>query len=116
MKGNKTYRHQNNPLEKKIHDKFIKAFCVGRGNSLGQICLETDERGIPTSKLSAREKKIIISTIQWLGSPVGQSFLKDCGFGLSLTYDELVKEGILRDPDNASFIKNLKEKLRKEVK
>ena len=37
---------------------------------------------IPDDYLSDREKNIVLSTIQWLGSPVGQGFLRDCDFEL----------------------------------
>ncbi len=36
--------------------------------------------GIPADSLSEREKDIVASVIQWLGTPVGKSFLKDCSF------------------------------------
>jgi hypothetical protein len=45
-----------------------------------RISLQIDNKGNPLEYLSEREKKIMISTIQWLGSPVGQGFLKECGF------------------------------------
>ena len=64
MKGNKTYRHTNNPLEKKLHDSFIK------------------EHLKPNRYLTDDEKRVAISTIQWLGSPVGQSFLMENGFNI----------------------------------
>ncbi len=35
---------------------------------------------IPADRLSEREKDIVASVVQWLGTPVGKSFLKDCGF------------------------------------
>jgi hypothetical protein len=34
----------------------------------------------PKDFLSEREKMIAVSTIQWLGTPVGKSFLEQCGF------------------------------------
>lgn len=81
LKGFKTYRHNSNPKEKEFHDKFIEhnshnhddmdwlVFGVGDNN-----------RNIPANRLTEHEKQIVISTIQWLGSPVGQGFLRDCGF------------------------------------
>lgn len=79
MKGNKTYRHEQNPKEKELHDKFIKEFLKNK-NSMEQISMPLNERGNPIECLSKKEKEIMISTIQWLGSPVGQSFLNECGF------------------------------------
>ena len=34
----------------------------------------------PNDTLSEREKKIIAGVIQWLGTPVGNSFLRDAGY------------------------------------
>lgn len=36
--------------------------------------------GTPEGYLSHKERHIVASTIQWLGTPVGRSFLKECGF------------------------------------
>jgi len=83
MKGLKTHRHNSNPLEKEIHDKFIEEFVEtkhGNGIAMEQIALPVDGRGDPKEYLTDREKEIMISTIQWLGSPVGQGFLEKCGF------------------------------------
>jgi len=79
MEGFKTYRHDSNPKEKELHDKFIEMF----GSSMELIPLTLNSRGTGSDDfLSEREEKIVISTIQWLGSPVGQSFLRSCGFEL----------------------------------
>lgn len=81
LEGFKTYRHSTNPKEKEFHDKFIEhnshnhddmdflVFGMGDGNG-----------SFPANRLTDHEKQIVISTIQWLGSPVGQGFLRDCGF------------------------------------
>lgn len=85
MEGFKTYRHDSNPKEKELHDKFIKEYVESRHNSgvgLERIALPVDNKGEPTEFLTDREKQIMISTIQWLGSPVGQGFLNYCGFEL----------------------------------
>lgn len=76
---NKHYRHRNNPLEKVFHDTFIDQFDSYDHIDLERICLPIDNRGNPLDTLSDRERQIMINTIQWLGSPVGQSFLRDCG-------------------------------------
>lgn len=78
MKGNKTHRHDLNPLEKLMHDRFIKDF--GTGISMEQITMPLDNYGKPERYLTKQEKELIISAIQWLESPVGQGFLSDCGF------------------------------------
>ncbi len=83
MKGFKTHRHDSNPKEKEFHDKFIAEYVTSKHNSgigLERIALPTDGRGEPNEYLTDREKQIMISTIQWLGSPVGTGFLEKCGF------------------------------------
>ena len=83
MEGFKTHRHASNPKEKELHDKFVAEFVESRhggGIALEQISMPMDGRGNPAEYLTDREKQIMISTIQWLGSPVGQGFLEKCGF------------------------------------
>lgn len=41
-----------------------------------QIVFGTEENGEPKEYLTDREERILLSTIQWLGTPVGQSFLE----------------------------------------
>lgn len=76
MEGNKTYRHTNNPLEKKLHDNFIKQHIT----DIEMICIDSNDGITPNRYLTDDEKSIVISTIQWLGSSVGQSFLRGNGF------------------------------------
>ena len=78
MKGLKTYRHESNPQEKIFHDKFIEMHPPGV--AMAQIVKMTSENGTPKKYCSNSEIKLMITLIQWLGSPVGQYFLKECGF------------------------------------
>jgi len=80
--GFKSYRHESNPKEKELHDKFIK-HC--QGNDMDFIVFghsKSPNENYPYDYLTDKEKLIVISTIPWLGSPIGQSFLDDCGFEL----------------------------------
>jgi hypothetical protein len=81
MKSNKEYRFKDNPKEQEFHDKFIDMFKYDRSanNTLSAIVFgwENDKES-----LSEREEDICLNIIQWLGSPVGQSFLYSCGFEL----------------------------------
>jgi len=77
--GYKVYRHESNPKEKEFHDTFMKDY--SRFGDMSMIVFPPNERGSrPNDYLTDREAKIVISTIQWLGSPVGQGFLNRCGF------------------------------------
>ena len=79
MKGYKTHRHEQNPKEKEIHDLFIERFCT-QPELIERIVLPIDEKGRPKGTLTDNEIELIITAMQWIGSPVGQSFLRDCGF------------------------------------
>lgn len=77
MKGNKTYRHAENPEEKRFHDE-----AVNMGTSqLSAMTLPMNDTGIaPKGYLNKEEEIIVINTLQWLGSPVGQRFLRGMGY------------------------------------
>jgi hypothetical protein len=79
LKGLKTYRHKDNPKEKELHDKFIEQFSV---TGMSQIVFPVNGTGFPEKRLTEEEQQIMLTTIQWLGSPVGQGFLRNCGFEL----------------------------------
>jgi hypothetical protein len=84
MKGNNEYRFESNPKEKEFHSKFIKMFTQSNSalKSLSAIVNGwSDDRQIqPKEWLSEKEETICVNLIQWLGSPVGQGFLNECGF------------------------------------
>jgi len=78
MEGYKTNRHAQNPKEKELHDRFLKE---QGGEGMDLIVFGHGSQSLrPNDYLTDREKKIVLSTIQWLGSPVGQNFLYNCGF------------------------------------
>lgn len=87
MKTNKEYRFKDNPKEKELHDKFIVMF---EGNEMTNRSLsaiifgwKSDRQNLPERYLTEDEEDICLNLIQWLGSPVGQSFLRECGFTLN---------------------------------
>jgi len=84
MKTNKGHRFKDNPKEKEFHDKFIEMF---NSSSMAKVTLsaivfgwENDRQQYPKRFLDENEKEVVINIIQWLGSPVGQGFLNECGF------------------------------------
>jgi hypothetical protein len=84
MKSNKEYRFKDNQKEKEFHDKFIEMF---ERDSMAKTTLsaiifgwENDRQQYPKRFLQDNEEDICLNLIQWLGSPVGQSFLNSCGF------------------------------------
>lgn len=82
MEGFNVRRHDDNPKEKEFHDKFLEEFIDAKykSNAVDKLVYGTDNYGNARDFLSDHEKRIVLSAIQWLGSPVGQSFLLSCGF------------------------------------
>ncbi len=78
MKGFKTHRHEHNTDEKLLHDTFINEH--GSDTDMSLIVFGDNGSMNPVNYLTNEEKQIVISTIQWLGSPVGKYFLSQCGF------------------------------------
>lgn len=76
----KIHRHKSNPVEKKLHDSFIKDHSSDTDMSLIVFGQADSNSTYPADYLSDREKQIVLSTIQWLGSPIGQHFLHENGF------------------------------------
>lgn len=82
-KGLRQYRFDSNPLEKKFAEKWedqnVSHFTGdidGRG-TLDNL-LSSNPSGQPVSgSVSDRDRVVAATVVQWLGSPVGQSFLSD---------------------------------------
>lgn len=78
----KEHRFQHNPKEKEFVDTFIKEhddYC-----GLDLIVFGQHEGCCMTPKqyLTKKQRKIALSVIQWLGSPVGNGFLHQMGYEL----------------------------------
>lgn len=84
IKGFNTRRHATNPKEKELHDKFIESFVKNKYNegTIHKLIFGSEDNHELRDYATEREQQIAISTIQWLGSTVGKSFLKECGFEL----------------------------------
>lgn len=80
MKGNKEYRFEDNPKEKEFYEKFIEMISNEGSDAIHSIIFSHDKYGKPKEYLTDRERDICSNLIQWLGSPVGQGFLEECGF------------------------------------
>lgn len=82
MEGFKTHRHEQNPKEKEIHDKFVEWYC---GPGIGSFDLlvfppRDNDQTMAVDELTDRERRIVITMVQWMGTPLGQSLLRECGF------------------------------------
>ena len=80
--GFKTYRHTQNPKEEEFHDKFIEWYLSpGSGNvDLLVFPPADDHQTYAVDTLTDREIRIVITMIQWMGTPLGQSLMRECGF------------------------------------
>lgn len=77
-KGLHTHRFDGNPKEKRFAEAWDKY--NEQGKILDHI-LDTRlvRQGHPPY-VSERDEVVAATVIQWLGSPVGQNFLKDLGY------------------------------------
>lgn len=57
--------------------KFLNKWFKGNPNILNQAIFGANSQGRPKDYLNDREERIVASLIQWLGSPVGFTFLSD---------------------------------------
>lgn len=74
MKSFKEYRFEKNPLEKKLVYEFLNQY--GNNENMDLIVFGHANTGLaPKEYLTDREKQIVLSVIQWIGSPVGEGFV-----------------------------------------
>jgi hypothetical protein len=74
MGGFKKDRFDSNLKEKEFHDKFIENNKEKDDMNFIVFGQKSVSGFHPNDCLTDREKSIVISTIQWLGSSVGQGF------------------------------------------
>ena len=72
-----THRFAQNPLEKKFAEAWNKQNTLNReGNNLLDYML-AENCNDPRGEVTDRDTVVAATVIQWLGSPVGQSFLNE---------------------------------------
>ena len=69
--GAHLYRLKHNPMEQLFHDEWKHR------NDLGHALEYLMGDGNDRAAISARDEKVAATVMQWLGSPVGQSFLEE---------------------------------------
>lgn len=77
LKGFKTHRFKNNPLEKILHQNFLKEHSSGSDMDLIVFGHPSNDF-YPNDYLTEREKQIVLSVIQWVGTSVGNEFVGRC--------------------------------------
>lgn len=85
IKGLHTYRFKENPEE----ERFAKAWEQQNeyGSNLAYLLHVGEQRGRPPEP-DDRDHTVAATVIQWLGSPVGQWFLRDLGYVKSTDGDK----------------------------
>jgi hypothetical protein len=77
--GLRPYRFKDNPEEKRIA-KAWQLWQGENGNLLAHILDERPDQGGSPPDPSKRDRVVAATLIQWLGTPVGQSFLEELGY------------------------------------
>lgn len=80
FQGMSPHRYQDNPLEKAFAAAWQEAndqTRPGMVHSTLAYLMDENNRGRPNPPLTQRDWLVANTVIQWLGSPIGQGFLKD---------------------------------------
>ena len=75
-----THRLEFNDTEKAFHDKWLEINEPKRGFNYGHGTLQDlffDQKGKCLVELTKRDREIVATVIQWLGSNIGFSFLQE---------------------------------------
>ena len=78
-KGKNTYRFKQNPLELRYAEEWESLNTILNGALNGRGVLDyilSDDKNMPNGEVSDRDREVAATVIQWLGSPVGQKFIK----------------------------------------
>lgn len=67
------HRRNSNPIEEKVYETACK-WDKENNVAFDQAILGSHSNGRPKNHLTDHEKSIVFTTLQWLGSPVGQFF------------------------------------------
>ena len=76
VRGLHPYRFKDNPEERRFAEAWADRNATGK--HLAYLLTVGDQR-FPTAP-TGREEQVAATVIQWLGSPVGQGFLRDMGY------------------------------------
>ena len=79
--GVSTHRFKDNPLERRVAEEWDRI-----NKPPGEAGVQTLEHLLTTRRdrrpdfVEPEDREKAATIIQWLGSPIGQNFLSDCGF------------------------------------
>jgi hypothetical protein len=81
IQGLHPYRFRDNPEEKRFAEEWVKWNRRSEyGSNLAYLLLAGDQSSHIPPEPSVRDFTVAATVIQWLGSPVGQGFLRDLGY------------------------------------
>lgn len=72
--GLHVHRLQQNELERKFAEEWESRNVRNQGRDLIDYMLAVDNNR-PCGEVTERDRQVVATVIQWLGSPVGQSFI-----------------------------------------
>ena len=75
--GKSIHRLKTNPLERAYHDAWIEANKEDLCRNIGILQWLLGENNKPSQDMTDRDILVAATVIQWLGSPVGQCFVRD---------------------------------------
>ena len=81
IKSSKEYRFNDNPMEQRFFEIWARDHernDSGKSSTLDYLLAKDPNH--PNDEATERDFQVARSVIQWLGSPVGQSFLREVGF------------------------------------
>jgi hypothetical protein len=81
IKGLQPHRFKDNPEEKRFADAWASTCRLG--STLAYLLHTGDQIGRPPEP-SDRDHVVAATVVQWLGSPVGQAWLRDLGYERSV--------------------------------
>lgn len=84
--GRHLHRLTDNPMEQRLHERWLKE------NERGILELLMSPDRNQRRPVSKRDAEVAATVIQWLGSHVGQCFLRDVGFGTEESRGVVCKE------------------------
>jgi hypothetical protein len=80
-RGLHQYRFKDNPMEEVYAKAWNLQNTARAGTSEGRGTLDyllAKDCNYPMGEVTNRDREVAATVIQWLGSPVGQSFVKEC--------------------------------------
>lgn len=105
FQGANSHRYKENPLEKAFAEKWQDANTgpMGRVRTNLDYLMDPSNRGEPNPPLSDRDWLVANTVIQWLGSPVGQNFIRDVILSNDAKDSHMFIDELTREAEKTSY-------------